>query len=96
MGARSAAVRIIRVPDLNTTVLTMTLTGLASELPIFGGSSRGALRRGSAGVAMFAGAVAGALLLREDISLSLALAAALAFAAFVIYPQAQRRASEGS
>ncbi len=31
MGGRNAIVRKIAVPDLTTTVLTMTLTGLASE-----------------------------------------------------------------
>ena len=91
MGARSATVRRIAVPDLNTTVLTMTMTALASELPIFGGSPRGAVRRSSALVSMFAGAVAGALLLRQSVALPIALAAALAFAAFVAYPRAERR-----
>jgi uncharacterized membrane protein YoaK (UPF0700 family) len=91
MGARSATVRRIAVPDLNTTVLTMTLTALASELPIFGGSPRGAVRRSSAVLSMFAGAVAGALLLRQSVALPIALAAALALAASVAYPLAERR-----
>ena len=33
MGVRNATVRRIGLPDLTTTVLTMTLTGLASESP---------------------------------------------------------------
>jgi uncharacterized membrane protein YoaK (UPF0700 family) len=91
MGARSATVRRIAVPDVNTTVLTMTLTGLASDLPIFGGSARGALRRSAAALSMFAGAVAGALLLRQSVALPIALAAALALAASLVYPLAERR-----
>jgi uncharacterized membrane protein YoaK (UPF0700 family) len=92
MGARSATVRRIGVPDLSTTVLTMTLTGLASDLPVFGGSGRGAARRSSAVVSMFAGALAGALLLRQSLALPLALAAALALAAVVVYPLVERTA----
>lgn len=92
MGARSATVRRIAVPELNTTVLTMTMTALASELPIFGGSPRGAVRRSSALLSMFAGAVAGALLLRQSVALPIAIAAALALAACVVYPLAERRA----
>jgi uncharacterized membrane protein YoaK (UPF0700 family) len=91
MGARSATVRRLAVPDLNTTVLTMTMTALASELPIFGGSPRGAVRRSSALLSMFAGAVAGALLLRQSVALPIALAAGLALAASVAYPLAERR-----
>jgi uncharacterized membrane protein YoaK (UPF0700 family) len=92
MGARSATVRRIAVPDLSTTVLTMTLTALASELPMFGGRTRGAIRRSAAVLTMFAGALLGALLLRQSVALPLALAAALALAAFVAYPPAERRA----
>jgi uncharacterized membrane protein YoaK (UPF0700 family) len=91
MGARSATVRRLAVPDLSTTVLTMTMTALASELPIFGGSPRGAVRRSSALLSMFAGAVAGALLVRQSVALPIALAAVLALAASVAYPLAERR-----
>lgn len=92
MGTRSATVRRIAVPDLSTTVLTMTLTGLASDLPLFGGSERGAMRRGTATLAMLVGALIGALLLRQSAALPLALAAALALAGLLAYPPAERRA----
>jgi uncharacterized membrane protein YoaK (UPF0700 family) len=92
MGTRSATVRRIGVPDLSTTVLTMTLTGLASDLPLFGGSARGAVRRSAAVFSMFSGALVGALLLRQSVALPLTLAAALALAVFVGYPPAERRA----
>jgi len=38
MGVRNATVRRLGVPDLTTTVLTMTLTGLAADSRIAGGS----------------------------------------------------------
>jgi len=41
MGVRNATIRRLGVPDLTTTVLTMTLTGLAAESPPAGGSGSG-------------------------------------------------------
>ncbi len=61
MGLRNAVVRKLAVPDLTTTVLTLTLTGLAADSSVAG--SRTA-RRVLSVVAMFAGALAGAILLR--------------------------------
>ncbi len=58
MGARNATVRRIAVPDLTTTVLTMTLTGLAADSPLFGGSGKGSARRIAAVLAMLIGALA--------------------------------------
>jgi uncharacterized membrane protein YoaK (UPF0700 family) len=95
MGVRNATVRRIGVPDLTTTVLTMTLTGLAADGPLGGGGSGGvgSARRVAAVVAMLAGAVAGALLLRESLALPLVAAAALALATWVLYVPAARRAA---
>jgi uncharacterized membrane protein YoaK (UPF0700 family) len=60
MGGQNATVRELKVFDLTTTVLTMTLTGIAADLRQ---RDRFAiLRRGLAVAAMLAGAVAGALL----------------------------------
>jgi uncharacterized membrane protein YoaK (UPF0700 family) len=92
MGVRNATVRTLGVPDLTTTVLTMTLTGLAAESPLFGGTGTGSLRRIAAVVAMLAGALCGALLLRERLALPLAAAAALALATLLVYLPAARRA----
>ena len=61
MGLRNAVVRKLAVPDLTTTVLTLTLTGLAADSSVAGGRT---LRRGLSVVAMFGGAGAGAVLLR--------------------------------
>jgi uncharacterized membrane protein YoaK (UPF0700 family) len=97
MGVRNATVRKIGVPDLTTTVLTMTLTGLAADSPLFGGSGKGSTRRIAAVVTMLAGAVAGALLLKASLALPLAAAAALALATWWLYiPAARREASERS
>jgi len=92
MGVRNATVRHIAVPDLTTTVLTMTLTGLAAESRLAGGSGQGSVRRLSAVLAMLTGAVAGALLLRTSVFVPLAVAAALALATLLAYvPSAARR-----
>jgi len=91
MGVRNATVRTLAVPDLTTTVLTMTLTGLAADSPPFGGSGKGSTRRVAAVVAMLAGAVAGALLLRESLVLPLATAAGLALVTWLVYVPAARR-----
>jgi uncharacterized membrane protein YoaK (UPF0700 family) len=60
LGARNSTVRRLAVPDLTTTVLTMTLTGIASDLRTQGRGA--AVRRVLAVATMLAGAVAGALL----------------------------------
>jgi uncharacterized membrane protein YoaK (UPF0700 family) len=91
MGVRNATIRRVAVPDLTTTVLTMTLTGLAADSRVFGGSGKGSVRRTTAVLAMLFGALAGALLLKTSLFLPLAVAAALAFIAFLAYPSAARR-----
>jgi uncharacterized membrane protein YoaK (UPF0700 family) len=88
MGIRNATVRRLAVPDLTTTVLTMTLTGLAADSTIAGGSGKGTLRRTSAILAMLVGAIAGALMLRTGLTLPLAVAAALAATTCVAYRSA--------
>jgi uncharacterized membrane protein YoaK (UPF0700 family) len=92
MGVRNATVRHLRVPDLTTTVLTMTLTGLAADSPLAGGSGRGSVRRIAAVFAMLTGALAGALLLRTSLVLPLLAAAALALVTWLVYVPAARRA----
>jgi uncharacterized membrane protein YoaK (UPF0700 family) len=88
MGIRNATVRRLAVPDLTTTVLTMTLTGLAADSPLAGGSGKGSARRTAALVAMLAGAIVGAVLLRTGLTLPLAAAAALALATCLVYRSA--------
>jgi uncharacterized membrane protein YoaK (UPF0700 family) len=55
MGVRNATVRRLAIPDLTTTVMTMTLAGLAADSPATGGSGAGSVRRVAAVVAMLAG-----------------------------------------
>jgi uncharacterized membrane protein YoaK (UPF0700 family) len=77
MGIRNASVRRLGVPDLTTTVLTLTLTGLAAESTLAGGANPRWQRRVASVVAMFAGAAVGAVLSRTSVSSTLALAAAV-------------------
>jgi uncharacterized membrane protein YoaK (UPF0700 family) len=91
MGVRNATGRRIGIPDLTTTVLTMTLTALAAELPLTGASGTGSLRRVAAVLAMFAGALAGALLLKTSLVLPLAAAAVLAAITWLVYVPAAER-----
>jgi len=97
MGVRNATVRRIAVPDLTTTVLTMTLTGLAADSPLAGGDGRGSTRRIGAVTAMLIGAIAGALLLKASLALPLLAATALALTTWLVYvPAARRFAHESS
>lgn len=77
MGVQNASVRRLAVPDLTTTVLTMTLTGLSADSKLAGGSNPRPLRRIVSALAMFGGAAIGAALeVRYGIVPPLALAAA--------------------
>jgi len=96
MGVRNVTVRRIGVPDLTTTVLTMTLTGLAADSVLAGGSGKGSLRRVAAAVAMLSGALAGALLLRASIAFPLVAATGLALVTWLVYVPAARRAERRS
>ncbi|GGM06810.1 hypothetical protein GCM10010129_58340 [Streptomyces fumigatiscleroticus] len=63
MGMQNAVARRLGVPDLTTTVLTLTLTGLAADSGPAGGAAPRPGRRILSVLAMFLGALAGALLL---------------------------------
>src|SRR5690242_13613455 len=90
MGVRNATVRRVKVADLTTTVLTMTLTGLAADSPLAGGDGKGSGRRTVAVLAMLLGAIAGALLLKVDLALVMGLVGA-GIALSVPRPGARRR-----
>jgi len=78
MGIQNATVRRLAVPELTTTVLTMTLTGVASDSVIAGGKGSRIGRRSLAVAAMFVGALIGALLaLKVDTAATLAAATGL-------------------
>jgi uncharacterized membrane protein YoaK (UPF0700 family) len=78
MGVQNATARRLAVADLTTTVLTLTLTGIASDSRLGGGPGAHTPRRVLAVVSMLLGAVVGAaLLLHVRPFAPLALAAAL-------------------
>jgi uncharacterized membrane protein YoaK (UPF0700 family) len=78
LGFQNATARRLAVAELNTTVLTLTLTGIASDSWLGGGTGARTPRRVLAVLAMLLGAVAGDLLLLQLAPVApLALAAAL-------------------
>ncbi len=78
MGVQNATAQRLAVPELTTTVLTKTLTGIVSEASVVGGEGSRLARRSIAVAAMLLGALAGGLLvLHVSVAASLALAGAL-------------------
>ncbi|MFG1806818.1 YoaK family protein [Streptomyces sp. NPDC049040] len=63
MGGQNAVVRRLGVPDLSTTVLTGTITGVAADGRLAGGSDARAGTRLLSAAALFLGALAGAALI---------------------------------
>jgi uncharacterized membrane protein YoaK (UPF0700 family) len=82
MGIQNAGAQRLAIPELTTTVLTRTLTGLASEARALGGPGSQAGRRSVAVLAMLLGALAGGLL-ALDVSVAAGLAVAFALVAAV-------------
>jgi len=64
MGLRNATVRRLAVPDLTTTVLTLTVTGVAADSSLAGGNNPRVGYRLASIFLMLLGAASGALLLR--------------------------------
>jgi uncharacterized membrane protein YoaK (UPF0700 family) len=78
MGLQNATARRLAVPDLTTTVLTLTLTGIAADSRPAGGPGGHPARRLVAIAAIFLGALVGALfVVHVDLFIPLALAASL-------------------
>ncbi len=61
-GIQNASIRKLAVPDLTTTVLTMTVTGIGADSALGGGKGSKSGRRLVAVAAMFIGALLGAVL----------------------------------
>jgi uncharacterized membrane protein YoaK (UPF0700 family) len=74
MGIRNATVRKMGIPDFTTTVLTLTITGLAADSRFAGGTNPRWRRRILAVLLMFFGAAIGTLLLRRSLIWPLATA----------------------
>jgi uncharacterized membrane protein YoaK (UPF0700 family) len=78
MGIQNSTARKLAVPELTTTVLTMTLTGIAADSSLAGGAGSRIGRRILAVGAMLLGALIGALLaIHVDTAAPLAAAVAL-------------------
>jgi uncharacterized membrane protein YoaK (UPF0700 family) len=83
MGIQNSVVRALKVPDLTTTVLTMTLTGIVADIRTQGAAV--ALRRVLAVLTMLGGAVLGAVLvIHSQPAIALAVAEVLLAAALTL------------
>ena len=78
MGVQNSSVRRLAVPDLTTTVLTLTVTGIGADSALGGGKGSKSGRRLISVAAMFLGALAGAaLVLHVHVALPLIFALAI-------------------
>ena len=85
MGAQNATARKLAVPDLTTTVLTLTINGIAADHALAGATGAHAGRRLISVAALFLGALAGAVLvLRVHIVYPLVIALVILAAVAVI------------
>jgi uncharacterized membrane protein YoaK (UPF0700 family) len=80
MGTRNAAVRKLAIPDLTTTVLTLTITGIGADSSLAKGNNPRLARRLASVAAMFLGAALGAVIIHYSISAALWLATAISAA----------------
>jgi uncharacterized membrane protein YoaK (UPF0700 family) len=71
MGLRNAVVRKLGVPDLTTTVLTLTIAGLAADSSLASGNNPRWGRRAAAVLAMLTGAIAGTSMLAYSVAVAL-------------------------
>jgi uncharacterized membrane protein YoaK (UPF0700 family) len=95
MGMRNAGVRKLAIPDLTTTVLTLTVTGLAADSSLAGGANPRLLRRIASVFALFLGAVLGAILVRRSVFLALLVATlASSLCSVAVFTFASHRASQ--
>jgi len=93
LGVQNSTVRHLGAPDLTTTVLTLTLTGLTADSSLAGGPGARPHRRLGSVAAMLAGAAAGAGMLQwlspaAVIAVAAVLAAAVAGAFLTAVPAA--------
>jgi uncharacterized membrane protein YoaK (UPF0700 family) len=86
LGVQNSTIRHLGVADLTTTVLTLTITGLAADNALAGGPGAKPHRRLGSIAAMLAGAAAGAGILEWSATAAITIAAILvaAVAALVI------------
>jgi uncharacterized membrane protein YoaK (UPF0700 family) len=85
MGLRNATIRRLAVADLTTTVLTLTLTGIAADSSLASGGNPRIGRRIASVICMFAGAAVGVLLLRAGAAAPLLLSGLLVFVTLLMF-----------
>jgi uncharacterized membrane protein YoaK (UPF0700 family) len=86
MGVRNSTIRRLAVPDVTTTVLTMTLTGLAADSTLAGGTNPKVGRRTTAVAAMLVGAIVGAVLfLHQGATIPLAVVAVMVLGTALVF-----------
>ena len=94
MGFRNATIRQLKVTDLTTTVLTLTIAGLAADSSLAGGANPNWARRIGSVAAIFLGAAIGAYLVTHGgLVVPLILAGGLIFAgtlACTLHPVASK------
>jgi uncharacterized membrane protein YoaK (UPF0700 family) len=91
MGLHNASVRKLAVPDMTTTVLTLTLTGLAADSSLAGGQNPRWRRRFLSVALMLLGALTGALLLRCGLKWTITAATAVVAGAGAMSVRGRRR-----
>jgi uncharacterized membrane protein YoaK (UPF0700 family) len=93
MGIQNATARRLAVPDLTTTVLTLTIVGIGADSHAAGGPGSRAGRRALSVISMFAGAAIGGIMVLNS---SIAYPLVLAFAIIAIVAPAAWAASRRS
>lgn len=97
MGFRNGTVRQLRVPDLTTTVLTLTLTGIGADSKLAGGENSNLGRRLAAIGTMFIGALIGAyIVMNAGLTMALVVASALPVLATYTFVRPDVRVNRGS
>jgi uncharacterized membrane protein YoaK (UPF0700 family) len=91
MGLRNATVRRLAVPDLTTTVLTLTVTGIAADSSLAGGNNPRVGYRLAAIFLMLFGAASGAVLLRFGPATPLLLSGMLVLASVALVSQETKK-----
>ena len=93
MGLQNATARSLAVPDLTTTVLTLTITGISADSKAAGGAGSKIGRRFVSISSMFVGALGGVVLIRLDLAPWTILAALVLLAIVVTVSAVSARSS---
>ncbi|HEY5258415.1 MAG TPA: YoaK family protein [Candidatus Baltobacteraceae bacterium] len=85
MGIQNAMARRLAMPDLTTTVLTLTITGIAADSSLAGGTNPRLARRIGSVLTMFVGAFLGGwIVLHTNVTDALSIAAAIVAVAGIL------------